>query len=68
MSEIALHFENDLKRIEAVETKAANSNNLLNIIQNSNNNPLYRILQPVQAWIAADDLGKQQSLPGMHTI
>jgi hypothetical protein len=45
-----LHFENDYKRINALEEmkimKATTSEHMLNIIQN--NHPLYRMLQSVQ--------------------
>ena len=45
-----LYFENNLKRINALEgieiMKVTTSNHILNIIQN--NNPLYKIVQPLQ--------------------
>ena len=45
-----LHFENNPKRINALEEmeimKVATSDHMLNIIQNIN--PLYRMLQPLQ--------------------
>ena len=46
----SLHFENDTKRIKALEEmeimKATPSDHMLDFIQNMN--PLYRMLQPVQ--------------------
>jgi hypothetical protein len=48
-----LNFENDHKRINALEKieimKATTSDHMLNVIQNIN--PLYRMLQSVQDWI-----------------
>ena len=45
-----LHFENDPKRINALEEmeimKVTTSDHMVNIVQN--NNPLYQILQPLQ--------------------
>jgi hypothetical protein len=56
---MVLHFENDLKSINALEEmeimKATTSDHRLNIIQNIN--PLYRMLQSVldQRTTGADD-------------